>query len=364
MKRLTAALLLSVLGCLHAGEWRVALIPPQDNSQSRELVRAVAQRVGLPVDVVSPEDFVNPETFNATRYPLAVFTGHERYCYTVKETGDGAKALLRYLHNGGTLFVAGICWPFYRPYDWDGREWQRSSGKLPEFAGKADDYLAKQMQRFNQNADSSFNRQLGLNISGDGTKQFEKPEEPVTFVRLPNADLRWSGDVPYPLPGGDMRFRPVSTALPAMDLKIEPLVTLKGESGTNYGPAFAFVTRPGAAGKTGVVAYVAEPLLRTPRGEDVVFTVLARTAKKNGFTQQTNAVTDLQSRLTQARQTIAALPAASPVRELLSREAGLIADGLGSCRDAATVGNLALADQLAKAIEDRLATQEQRLGAK
>lgn len=360
MRQLTLSLLLGALACLQAGEWRIALIPPADNAQAQMLARSVAGRVGLPVDVLSPEDFVNPAVFNAQRYPLAVFTGHERYAYTVKETGDGATALLRYLHEDGTLLVAGLCWPFYRPYDWDGTDWQRSQGGPPRFSGQADQYLAEQMQRFNQNADSSFNRQLGLNISGEGTQQFEKPEEAVTFVRLAKADLRWPEDVPYPAPGGDMRYRPVSTSLPFPGLRIDPLVTLKGESGTDYGPAFAFVSHPGK----GLVAYVAEPLLRTPRGEDVVFTVLVRVAQRNGFAAEGPDTNAIAARLATVRATVAALPATSPVRTLFARELVLLDAGLASCRDATHVGNPARATTLATALAERLAQLEDRLKAK
>jgi len=358
MRQLTLSFFLAAVACLQADEWRIALIPPADNAPAQALVRTVAGRVGLPVDVLSPEDFVNPAVFNAQRYPLAVFTGHERYAYTIKETGDGAKALLRYLHEDGTLLVAGICWPLYRPYDWDGKDWQRSQGGPPTFGGQDDPYLAEQMRRFNQNADSSFNRQLGLNISGEGTQQFEKPEETVTFVRLPNADLRWTADVPYPAPGGDMRYRPVSTSLPFPGLRIEPLITLKGESGTDYGPAFAFVFQP----EKGMVAYAAEPLLRTPRGEDVVFTVLQRVARRNGFSAAGVDLAPVATRLTAAHT--AAQAAVPALRTLLLREAAQLGTGLASARDAVLVGNGAWAKVLATGVLDRLDRLEGRLKAK
>jgi hypothetical protein len=364
MRTTIISLLVALVGCLQAGEWRIALIPPADNTHATGLVRTVAQRVGLQVDELSPADFVDPEAFNAKRYPMAVFTGHERYAYTVTESGDGAKALLRYLNEGGTLLVAGICWPLYRPCDWDGQQWQRSNGKPPAFSGRADDHLAQQMQRFNQNTDSSFNRQLGLNISGTGTEQFEKPDEPVTFTRLADANVRWPEDVAYPLPGGDMRYRPVSTTMPFPGPTIEPLVTLKGKSGTDYGTAFALVTHVREGERPGVVAYVAEPLLRTPRGEDVVFTVVSRVAGRNDFGQRAAELGEVQSRLAKAQEKAAGLPPVSPVRELLCREAGLIARAIQNCEDAASVGSVERMEQLRKATEARLETLEGRLGAK
>jgi len=39
-------------------------------------------------------------------------TGNEDYLETVTQPGDGREALLRYVREGGTLVVAGICRPF------------------------------------------------------------------------------------------------------------------------------------------------------------------------------------------------------------------------------------------------------------
>jgi len=43
----------------------------------------------------------------------------------------------------------------------------------PAFAGPEDQWLRQQMKQFGQTAIGNFNRYLGLNIAGQGTKQFE-----------------------------------------------------------------------------------------------------------------------------------------------------------------------------------------------
>ena len=159
----------------------IALIPPLDRPDVAASVGAFARTFGLQVDELTPEQLVNPAVFSPKRYPAAIYTGLERYVYEVFQPGDGAEALLRYLGEGGTLIVSGVCWPFYRPFKWINGSLQRYDGTVPEFRGPKDAWLEKAMTQLNQSATGSLNRFLGLNISGEGTTQFESPDESIEF---------------------------------------------------------------------------------------------------------------------------------------------------------------------------------------
>ncbi|MBN2450853.1 MAG: hypothetical protein JXR77_10720 [Lentisphaeria bacterium] len=273
------ALLVALLGTLPlaAEPLRVALIPPQDYEPTLSLFRRLGQELGIPPEEVPPESFVDPLAFSAARYPLAVYTGAERYCFTVSQSGDGARALLRYVEEGGVLLVAGMCWPFYRPVDWRGGAWVPSEGRLPAFAGAEDDALSRSMKAFGQTAVGNFNRFLGLNVSGQGTKQFEAPDEGIRLL-LTEAGrglFALPGEFPFPA-SGDLRFRPVSVSHGLAGWDLEPAMDAVGESGVAYGAASARVRHPGG----GQVIYVWGTLMTTPQAEAVADGVLRLAASR------------------------------------------------------------------------------------
>ncbi|MFQ6097311.1 MAG: hypothetical protein ACE5O2_06235, partial [Armatimonadota bacterium] len=53
------------------------------------------------------EELLDRKTFNARRFPVALYLGFEGYVDTVNEAGDVARALVRYLSEGGTLVLLG-----------------------------------------------------------------------------------------------------------------------------------------------------------------------------------------------------------------------------------------------------------------
>lgn len=81
---------------------KIAVIPPVE---SKNYVIEYLKKEGVEAQLLTPQDFVNPEVFNAVNFPMAVYAGFEKYTQTVKEANDGDRALLSYITKGGTLFV-------------------------------------------------------------------------------------------------------------------------------------------------------------------------------------------------------------------------------------------------------------------
>lgn len=356
-------------GPAQAAPLSVALIPPQDYAPTLSQFRAAGNALGIAVDEVSPEELVDPEAFSPSRYPLAVYAGGERYAYTVRETGDGAEALLRYVREGGVLLISGLCWPFYRPVDWSAGRWAPSEGQPPRFTDDVDRYLLRQMRALNQTSVGNFNRFLGLNISGEGTVQFEAPEESITFRLVEGAEELFSLPATFPFPeAGDQRYRPVSprVGLPGYDFR--PIAVAVGASGREYGPGIA-VVRPGEEG-AGVVVYVWGTLMDTGLGETITRDVLRLAAQATSTPEDTRRMADLagqarelEQRAEQVAARLAATPPDMPARGYLVREGERVEEALTSLDDTIMVRNFEAAAALMDILRADLARLESRLAA-
>ncbi len=359
MRTATKALLLSVTLALAgssavAEPLRIALVPPQDFEPTLSHISAAGAMLSVDVDTLTPEQLVDPNAFNAAKYPLAVYAGKERYCYTVKGPGDGAEALLRYVREGGVLLVAGLCWPFYRPVDYFGGQWLTSKGELPTFRADADEYLVKQMKQLDQSSVGNFNRYLGLNIAGEGTQQFERPEESVTLkvVSRELRDVALPAGFPFPGSGSDLRFRPASSRTGLPNFTFEPLVTAVGESGTEYGAAMALIRHNAQGPKPGTVYYVWGTLMATNYAPAITREVI-RLAAKQSSTSDDRAV---MGRLRQRLQTLADMnsavvealdgaPQDTPALSYMTREADALDAILGGLKDTILVRNYEAVEQ-------------------
>jgi len=347
----------------------VALVPPQDYEPTLAQLTAIGKAMGITVTQLTPAELVNAAAFNAANYPLAVYTGRERYCYTVDKPGDGASALLRYVREGGVLLVAGLCWPFYRPVDYVNGEWVASQGELPEFAADADEHLRRQMERLNQSAVGNFNRYIGLNISGEGTTQFESPEEPVTLRRNTNTELTFGLPEQFEFPAqGDLRYRPVSARHGMPQARFVPIVTAFGDSGNEYGPGIAVVTREPQEGRRGTVIYVWGTFMSTRHAPGIVREVIRLAARESATSEDRARVADLTGKLqgmvdasTALQKTLTDAPDTTPALTYLRRQTDHVAEALRQLQDTIVVRSFGPAERSLTGLDDTLQRLEGRV---
>jgi len=224
----------------------VAFIPPC--AATYGALADCAEKLGLEAYTLTPQDFVDEDLFTAARFPVAIYTGGENYYRTVKQPGDGERALLRYLGEGGMLLVAGICHPFTYPIDVqaDGTEKQLTDWIL-------------------------FNKQFELSLMGPGEQTrdaigFEAPPAGVTLTMRLNPDqpVLWDFPKTKPFPEqGDLRYRPLSAEGVAPEDQVVPILTTEGSDGRDYGAAAALVNHGCTAFKGAQVLWVWGTLLQT-----------------------------------------------------------------------------------------------------
>ncbi len=222
----------------------VAFIPPFGPTHST--MADCAEKLGLETQNLTPQDLVDEDLFTPVRFPVAIYTGGENYYRTVKAPGDGEKALLRYLHEGGMLLVAGICHPFTYPIDVqaDGTEKQLGDWIL-------------------------FNKQFELFLMGPGEQTgdaigFESPPGAKLTMELnPQQAVLWDFPKSRPFPEmGDLRYRPLSAEGIAPEDQFVPIVTTEGADGRSYGAAAALIKHGCAAFKGAQVLWVWGTLLQ------------------------------------------------------------------------------------------------------
>ncbi len=204
----------------------VALIPtPGVSPQGHPLMKAVnrARAFGL-LYWLTPHEFVDVGVFTPTRFPIALYLSGENYYQTVREQGDGDRALLEYMRKGGTLLVSATQpYPFY----------YNERGTPVAFAP-----------------------QIGMPISGRGTegredrlkgkevRGWEKPPQGVSlrFVRNPNQQIVTSLPDEFSFPtDGDLRWRPMVNIWDEQEATYIPVLTLKDDTGKEYGEGIALV---------------------------------------------------------------------------------------------------------------------------
>lgn len=204
----------------------VAIIPtPLVSAQGHPLVKAVnrAGAFGL-LTALRPDELVNPSLFNPMRFPLALYLGGENYYQTVREQGDGDRAMLEYLRRGGILLVSPTQpYPFY----------YNERGTPVVFAPK-----------------------IGMPISGSGAegredylkgkevRGWEKPPQGVSlrFVRNPDQQVVTNLPDEFPFPtDGDLRWRPMVNIWNEQEARYTPILTLKDNMGKEYGEGIALV---------------------------------------------------------------------------------------------------------------------------
>ena len=78
-----------------------------------DVLRTACSALGVPPVLLSPREIIDPQRFNARRYPIVVYSSGETYLHTVAQPGDAAAAVKRYLAEGGCLVVAAYGYPLY-----------------------------------------------------------------------------------------------------------------------------------------------------------------------------------------------------------------------------------------------------------
>ena len=108
---------------------RIGFLPPHEAYTA--ILRTACSSLGVPPVLLSPQEVIDPQRFNARRYPIVVYSSGETYLHTVEQVGDAAEALKRYVSEGGCLVVAAYGYPlFYATRFHEGR-YERIDGIRP-----------------------------------------------------------------------------------------------------------------------------------------------------------------------------------------------------------------------------------------
>jgi len=219
---------------------KIALLPLSTSGAGMNF--AVATGLDQKWDVLTEQQFVDANQFNATRYPLAFHLGNENYVKTVNTTGDGQTALTRYLSGGGTLVILATGpWPFYYGY---------GPNDQP---GPADPLLPT----------------YGLPIIG-----FEQPPAGMYMQRYTNQTILQSIPVTFPFPPGDSRLRAINSSSVSKANRYQPLIRALYAQGTPYGDAAAFIAFGTGPANGGKILYVWATLLTGPQGQLIMLDTL------------------------------------------------------------------------------------------
>ena len=90
---------------------RIGFLPPHE--AYTDTLRTACGSLGVPPVLLSPEEIIDPQRFNARRYPIVVYSSGETFLHTVAQPGDAAAALKRYVAEGGCLVVAAYGYPLF-----------------------------------------------------------------------------------------------------------------------------------------------------------------------------------------------------------------------------------------------------------
>ncbi|MFA0733685.1 MAG: hypothetical protein OGMRLDGQ_000185 [Candidatus Fervidibacter sp.] len=208
-------------------------VPPPDSVQSHPLFSTLS-KAGLTEHwvLLSPAQLVDGASFSAQRFPVAIYLSGERFYYTVARPNDVVESLKEFLRDGGLLLVfASQPFPFY--YD--------ERGKV---VGNADAF--------------------GLPVRGG----WEKPPQGVKLVFHANPNQNIVPDLPKIIPfpeEGDLRWRPIvkPQGREGVDFVYTPLLTLRDESGKEYGDGAAVLEYKTGDFAGGRLVYVWHTLWQT-----------------------------------------------------------------------------------------------------
>jgi hypothetical protein len=204
----------------------VGILPHRPAGESWSII----QRIGLAqrATVLSPAQLIDPEVFNPRQMPVALYLDGEDYLRTVRKSGDAANALVRYVHEGGTLvLLPSGPWPLFYA---DGPGFHR-----PE----------------------PLTERLGLPLF----VSFESAPADHLSVKVASGQSIVKLDrMQFPFPMQDPRFRGIERTRISSGAKYTPIASVTGNSGKDYGDAAALLEFPSG----GRILYIACNLTRDP----------------------------------------------------------------------------------------------------
>jgi hypothetical protein len=189
-------------------------------------------------DTLTELQFVDTNSFNPARYPLAFYLGSENYVKTVVSPGDGKTAITKYLAGGGTLVVLATGpFPFYYGY---------GPNDQP---GPADPLLP---------------------VLGMPFQTFEQAPPGIFMQRYTNQTILQSVPTQFAFPPGDQRLRAITgTAVNSLNRYV-PFIKAIDTAGNYYGDAAVFIAFGTGPAKGGKVLYVWDTLLTGPQGLSIM----------------------------------------------------------------------------------------------
>ncbi|MBN1418178.1 MAG: hypothetical protein JXP34_05340, partial [Planctomycetes bacterium] len=220
---------------------RIAILPPRQGGA----VAAALGRCGAlgKAETLDAAALVDPARLSAARTAVALFLSDESYVRTVREPGDGIRALRRYVEEGGTLVVA-------------------TSGPYPFYEA---------LERGARRAGLRGDGELGLPIR----LAFETPPANATLVFAGAEDRPLFRGLPDTIPfaaAGDLRLRAIDRRAIGPALGYAPLYEVRDDRGRSFGDAAGMVLFPGG----GRILYVWMGLASHPQaGRAIVREVCA-----------------------------------------------------------------------------------------
>jgi hypothetical protein len=215
---------------------KIALLPMNTAGAAANFAAATGLRKKWVA--LTETQFVDTNSFNAARYPLAFYLGNENYVKTVSTTGDGKAAITNYLAGGGTLVIlASGPWPFYYGYGPNDQ------------SGPADPLLPT----------------FGLSFQG-----FEQAPPGIFMLRYTNQTILHFVSNQFPFPPGDPRLRAIAGSSVSTANRYVPFIKTVDPQGNYYGDAAFFIAFGTGSAKGGRIVYVWTTLLSGPQGQQIM----------------------------------------------------------------------------------------------
>ena len=227
---------------------RVGFLPPHE-AYTNTLRTATALLGSSPV-LLSPEEVIDPAVLTSGRYPIVVYSAPETFLHTVREPGDAAEAVKRYLASGGCLVVAGRGAPFFYALEYKGGRYTKVEGlRNGQMCGELEVPMtwhnvppAKELPRY------------------------ELVDGQAVFTRLPpHFGYDRSAGGPYRQVNGE--------GLPEGDV-FTPVLVLKDRADNPHGFPSATIEHQCERYKDGRVVFLWGNMLATPRGNTIALDLM------------------------------------------------------------------------------------------
>jgi len=216
---------------------------------------------GVSLRELTWRELLDPAVFGAKHIPITLYASGEGFVQSLDKDGDVEQALLRYLGEGGFLIAASPQpFPFY----------YNEKGESVVAAG-----------RFGFPIAGSGALQRNDIPEGAQVKGWEKPPAGVELTF--HVDQKALPGVPATAPfprGGDLRWRPATPALAAVEDVYLPLARLKDADGKSYGDGIVYIEHQKTAPKKGKNLYVWMRMFDVLGKDEALFALFRFAAEK------------------------------------------------------------------------------------